>query len=139
MELAFWNLYTGYCIAERPKVLYNEGTGQYVVVYHQDAPAGSAIKTYVEEILASGSSDNTGSRYSRASMGFAVSDSPFGPFKLVNVQRMNGYESECNPAKLGMARDMNVFLDDTDIDQNGTRMPMRSIPARRMQNCISPC
>lgn len=52
-------------------------------------------------------------------MGFAVSDSPFGPFKLVNVQRMNGYESECNPAKLGMARDMNVFLDDTDIDQNG--------------------
>lgn len=119
LELAFWNLYTGYCIAERPKMLYNEGTGQYVVVYHQDAPAGSAIKTYVEEILANGSSDNTGSRYSRASMGFAVSDSPFGPFKLVNVQRMNGYESEYNPAKLGMARDMNVFLDDTDIDQNG--------------------
>lgn len=119
LELAFWNLYTGYCIAERPKMLYNEGTGQYVVVYHQDAPAGGAVKTYVEEILANGSSDNTGSRYSRASMGFAVSDSPFGPFKLVNVQRMNGYESECKPAKLGMARDMNVFLDDTDIDQNG--------------------
>ncbi len=115
LQLAFWNLYTGYCIVERPKMLYNEKTGQYVVVYHQDAPSEANIKNYLEEIEENGSSENTGSRYSRASMGFAVSDTPFGPFKLVNVQWMNGTYG----AKPGMARDMNVFLDDTDLDENG--------------------
>ncbi|MEY8357148.1 InlB B-repeat-containing protein [Lachnospiraceae bacterium 54-53] len=121
LDLAFWNLYTSYCIVERPKMLYNEKTEQYILFYHQDAPSGSRIKTYVEEILANGSSTNTGSRYSRASMGFAVSDSPFGPFKLVNVQRLNGLEGQGDSEKRGMARDMNVFLDDTDIDRNGIK------------------
>ena len=118
MKLAFWNLYTGYCIVERPKMLYNEASRQYVVVYHQDAPAGDKIANWLEELKENPDSTNTGSRYSRASMGFAVSDSPFGPFKLVNVQRMNGYPEQFS-SKPGMARDMNVFLDDTDIDQNG--------------------
>lgn len=114
LKLAFWNMYTGYNIVERPKMLYNEETEKYIIVYHQDGPDGSRIKEAIE----SGSYRNTGSRYSRASMGFAVSDTPFGPFKLVNVQWMNGYPEQFS-AKPGMARDMNVFMDDTDIDQNG--------------------
>ena len=119
LKLAFWNLYSGYCIVERPKMIYNEATGKYVLIYHQDAPAESKIKNYVQEILDNGSSQNTGSRYSRASMGFAVSDTPFGPFRLVNVQRMNGVSGQGEASKLGMARDMNVFVDNTDVDHNG--------------------
>lgn len=114
MKLAFWNMYTGYNIVERPKMLYNEETGKYIIVYHQDGPDATRIKEAIEN----GSYKNTASRYSRASMGFAVSDNPFGPFKLVNVQWMNGYPEQFS-SKPGMARDMNVFMDDTDIDQNG--------------------
>ena len=114
MKLAFWYMYTGYGIVERPKMLYHEVTGNYIIIYHQDGPDGSNIKACIEN----GSYNCTGSRYSRASMGFAVSDNPFGPFKLVNVQWMNGYPEQFS-AKPGMARDMNVFIDDTDVDQNG--------------------
>lgn len=111
---AFQNLYSGYCIAERPKMLYNESTGQYVLVYHADAPSDAGLTTWLK------SGGAMPSRYSRASMGFAVSDTPYGPFKLVNVTRMNYVDGYYDSSK-GMARDMNVFLDDTDIDGNGVK------------------
>lgn len=114
LEKAFKYLYSGYCIVERPKMLYNESTKKYVLVWHVDGPKDESIVTY----LKGGASP---SRYSRAMLGFATSDTPYGPFKLVNVQRMNyrtgsGYNSD-----QGMARDMTVFLDDTDIDKNGVK------------------
>lgn len=112
--LAFRYLYTGYCITERPKMLYNESTGQYVLVWHADGPSDENIAKWLND------PSYSPSRYTRASMGFAVSDTPYGPFKVVNVQRMNYVEGYYDKSQ-GMARDMNVFIDDTDIDQNGVK------------------
>ena len=114
LQLAFRNLYSGYCIVERPKMLYNESTGKYVLVYHADGPSDANIAAWLKD------NSKSPSRYTRASMGFAVSDTPYGPFELVNVQRMNYVEGYYDSSK-GMARDMNVFIDDTDIDKNGVK------------------
>ena len=72
-----WN-----CVLERPKVIYNDTTGQYVMWFHKDGP--------------------TAGKYDLAQTGIAVSDSPAGPFKLVDSIRPNGFES----------RDMTLFKDD---------------------------
>lgn len=112
---AFKYLYSGYCIAERPKMLYNEATEKYVLVYHADGPSDANILKYLKD------NGSFPSRYTRASMGFAVSDTPYGPFKLVNVQRMNYRTGGNYDTNQGMARDMTVFLDDTDINQDGVR------------------
>lgn len=109
---AFKYLYSGYCIAERPKMLYNESTKQYVLVYHVDGPSDANILKYLQD-------GTFPSRYTRAMMGFAVSDTPYGPFKLVNAQRMNYKTGEAYTSSPGMARDMTVFKDDTDVDKNG--------------------
>lgn len=55
-------------IMERPKVIYNEGTGRYVMWFHLE-PKGVG--------------------YSGAKTGLAVSDSPTGPFKFVRSLRPN--------------------------------------------------
>ncbi len=111
LRLAFDRTYAYYTIMERPKMLYNEQTGKYVIVYHADGPTDARIMEQFDT-LASDPVYNTGiSRYSRAQMGFAVSDTPFGPFKLVNAQKMNYVEGNYDSNK-GMARDMTVFQDD---------------------------
>ncbi|MBO5373028.1 MAG: hypothetical protein J6A75_09990 [Lachnospiraceae bacterium] len=115
LERAFKYLYSGYCIAERPKMLYNESTKQYVIVYHVDAPADERIMSYLK------GETNAPSRYGRACMGFAVSDTPYGPFKLVNVQRMNYRTGGDYATNTGMARDMTVFMDDTDVNKDGVK------------------
>ena len=112
---AFKYLYTGYGIAERPKMLYNETTKKYVLVWHADGPSDENILKYLKD------NNQSPSRYSRASMGFAVSDTPYGPFKLVNVQRMNYKTGGDYDTNQGMARDMTVFLDDTDINKDGVK------------------
>lgn len=49
-------------------------------------------------------------------VGIATSDSPFGPFTVQNVTRMN-YDTSLNASRLGEARDMTVFVD-TGVDKN---------------------
>ncbi|RAV05097.1 S-layer homology domain-containing protein [Paenibacillus sp. YN15] len=111
LKLAFDRTYAYYTIMERPKMLYNEQTGKYVIVYHADGPTDARILEYFDT-LQNDPMYNTGiSRYSRAQMGFAESDTPFGPFKLVNAQKMN-YIEGYYPSNQGMARDMTVFKDD---------------------------
>ncbi|MFM9331498.1 immunoglobulin-like domain-containing protein [Paenibacillus mesotrionivorans] len=111
LKLAFDRTYAYYTIMERPKMLYNEQTGKYVIVYHADGPTDARILEQFDTLV-SDPMYNTGiSRYSRAQMGFAVSDTPFGPFKLVNAQKMNYIEGYYDSNK-GMARDMTVFQDD---------------------------
>lgn len=112
---AYKYLYSGYCIAERPKMLYNATTQKYVLLYHADGPSDANILKYLKD------NSQFPSRYTRASMGFAVSDTPYGPFKLVNVQRMNYKTGGNYDSNQGMARDMTVFLDDTDINQDGVK------------------
>ena len=36
----YLNLRSSNCIVERPKVLYNEKTGKYVMWFHSDGPGG---------------------------------------------------------------------------------------------------
>lgn len=118
--LAFENLYSHYNIVERPKMLFNEEAQQYVIVFHADGPSDLNISRWLrevedqEQILRMNSS-----RYTRALIGFAVSDSPFGPFRLVNVSRGNWLQSTMNTIggnnhalniqRQGESRDMTAF------------------------------
>lgn len=115
LQLAFEGLYGGYCITERPKVVYNESTDQYVMVFHADGPLYNSAD--LNNWVAGGcQGDCPASRYSRAMVGFAVSGTPFGPFKLVNITRMN-YDLDLNTDRLGESRDMTVFVD-KGVDSN---------------------
>ncbi|MBO5303230.1 MAG: family 43 glycosylhydrolase [Lachnospiraceae bacterium] len=93
------------CVIERPKMLYNEKNDNYVIWFHADGqtPGG------------------TGSNYSKAKAGVAVSDSPFGPFKLLGSYRLNydenadhGFDNDTSDplGGGGHVRDMNLFKDD---------------------------
>lgn len=84
-------------IFERPKALYNESTGQWVLWWHSD-----------------GQTTPGGSMYARSMAGVAVSDSPTGPFRLTGVYRMpnrTDYTACTSAAVPGQARDMTVFQD----------------------------
>ena len=71
------------CILERPKVVKAPATGKYAMLFHLE---------------------RKGLGYKDARVGFAVSDSPTGPFSFVR---------SCRPVdgKM-MSRDMTVFVDD---------------------------
>ncbi|MEV0890220.1 glycoside hydrolase family 43 protein [Promicromonospora sp. NPDC050262] len=85
-------------IFERPKVLFNEQTNQWVLWWHSD-----------------GQRTVGGSMYARSMAGVAVSDSPTGPFRMTGVYRMpnrTNYQACISAAVPGQARDMTVFQDD---------------------------
>ncbi|MCI8490181.1 MAG: family 43 glycosylhydrolase [Lachnospiraceae bacterium] len=87
------------CVIERPKMLYNDNTKKYVIWFHADGQTP----------------DSTGGNYAKAKAGIAVSDSPFGPFKL-----QGSYLLTSDPERTdhgfdsvgGHVRDMNLFKDD---------------------------
>ena len=86
-------------VMERPKMLYNESTGQYVIWFHSD----------------DATEDNPSYNYDTGMAGVAVSDSPFGPFRFLGRSRLNECpedQIDCYPTSRGEARDMNLFLDD---------------------------
>ena len=85
-------------ILERPKVLHNAAQGTWVMWVHADGP-----------------SETSNAQYAKANAGVAVSDSPTGPFRWIDSYRLHhAPEGEPNwqPDNPGMARDMNLFLDD---------------------------
>ncbi|WP_231915960.1 family 43 glycosylhydrolase [Microbacterium karelineae] len=85
-------------IFERPKVLFNEQTGKWVMWWHSD-----------------GQITPGGSMYARSMAGVAVSDSPTGPFEMTGVYRMPNradYRACTSSAVPGQARDMTVHQDD---------------------------
>ncbi|MCI9859560.1 discoidin domain-containing protein [Microbacterium proteolyticum] len=85
-------------IFERPKVLQNEETGQWVMWWHAD-----------------GRIEPGGSTYARSMAAVAVSDSPAGPFRMTGAFRMpnrSNYQACTQYAVPGQARDMTVFKDD---------------------------
>ena len=115
LQLAFETLYGSYCVTERPKMIYNESTKQFVLFWHADGPLYNSKD--LSDWVAGGCVGNCpASRYSRAMVGIATSDSPFGPFTVQNVTRMN-YDATLNANRLGEARDMTVFVD-TGVDKN---------------------
>lgn len=88
-------------VIERPKVIYNEKTGKYVMWFHDDGPTN----------------DSPGSNYAAAAAGVAISDSPNGPFKFIDRYRLNvcpeeDKKGEWYESSAGFARDMNLFVDD---------------------------
>jgi len=92
-ELVYQTVNKTTSVIERPKVIYNEKNDQYVMWFHADGPITEG-----------------GSNYAVASAGLAVSDSPTGPFKVVGRYRLHtGGNYQGNQ---GMARDMNLFVDD---------------------------
>lgn len=80
-------------IIERPKVIYNASTGKWVMWAHMDGP-----------------SETSTAQYAKAKAGVAISDSPFGPFRYIDSMPLN-HSSEGWDTP-GMARDMNLFVDD---------------------------
>ncbi|QIB57137.1 family 43 glycosylhydrolase [Blautia producta] len=88
-------------VMERPKMLYNEKTGKYVIWFHAD-----------------GRYPGSDADYGKAKAGVAVSDSPTGPFKLLGSYKLN-YHNDPNADYgydgwdgRGSVRDMNLFKDD---------------------------
>ncbi|SFR82822.1 O-Glycosyl hydrolase [Agromyces sp. CF514] len=80
-------------IIERPKVIHNEATGKWVMWAHMDGP-----------------SETSTAQYAKARAGVAVADSPFGPFRYIDSFALNS--SPDGWGDPGMARDMNLFVDD---------------------------
>ena len=72
-------------VCERPKVLYNERTGQFVMWFHADT-AG----------------------YTLAMAGCAVSDNPVGPFRLLGIQSPN--RRDCRDMTLYRDKDGTAYL-----------------------------
>lgn len=97
LDNVFQSLNAQRAVIERPKLLYNEKTGQYVLWFHADGPT-----------------ETSDSNYAAACAGLAVSDSPFGPYRFVDRYRLNtcpADQEDMHPQSKGMARDMNLFKD----------------------------
>lgn len=99
-DKVYLNLRASNCIVERPKVLYNEKTGKYVMWFHSDGPESGK-----EE-------DSSASRYSRAMAGVAVSDTPDGPFRYVDSFKLHWVDGYAGVQRRGDSRDMNLFQDE---------------------------
>lgn len=93
-------------IFERPKVAYNSATDQWVMWIHTDGPTPFSS-----------------AQYAKATAGVAVADEPFGPYRYVDSYRLNYVPADDPdnkyPSQLGMARDMNLFVDTGDTDSGG--------------------
>ncbi|WP_169331201.1 Ig-like domain-containing protein [Alloscardovia criceti] len=90
-------------VFERPKMAYNEKTGRWVIWFHADGPLYG---------------DETKATYSKAKAGVAISvdSNPAGPYKYLGSFRLSPGNNANNP---GMARDMNLWIDDKDANHDG--------------------
>lgn len=97
LEEVYWNLAEDRCVMERPKVLYNDSTGQYVMWWHCD-----------------GRTPTNTADYGKARAGVAVADNPAGPFKYVGSYLLaSDPDADHSWDDVGgHVRDMNVFKDD---------------------------
>lgn len=97
LEETYWNLAEDRCVIERPKMIYNEETEQYVIWFHAD-----------------GHTPKSNSNYGKAQAGVAVADNPYGPFKLLGTYDLY-YSKDVDYGALndhpGALRDMNLFVD----------------------------
>ena len=80
-------------IIERPKVIYNEATDKWVMWAHMDGP-----------------SETSTAQYAKAKAGVAIADNPYGPFRYIDSYYL--HHSPEGWGTPGMARDMNLFVDD---------------------------
>ncbi len=81
-------------VLERPKVIYNEKTKKYVMLFHLEARKGNTRKSInIDDIF-----DEKPS-YSAAKIGFAISDKITGPYKYVHSMRPNAGKLAINDAE----------------------------------------
>ncbi len=97
------DLWAGGCVMERPKMLYNEKTGKYVLWFHADG------KSPYEQ--------GGDSNYAKAKAGIAVADNPAGPYTLLGSYMLasdqeDNHNNHGFDSVGGHVRDMNVFQDD---------------------------
>nr|WP_288978799.1 Ig-like domain-containing protein [uncultured Blautia sp.] len=97
LEEVYWNLAEDRTVIERPKVLYNDATGKYVMWFHAD-----------------GRTPTSDADYGKARAGIAISDSPAGPFKLLGTYKLHDSKDADHSWDNagGAVRDMNLFKDD---------------------------
>lgn len=97
LEEVYWNLAEDRTVMERPKVLYNDATGKYVMWFHAD-----------------GRTPTNTADYGKARAGIAVSDNPAGPFKLLGTYLLHDSKDADHSwdNEGGHLRDMNLFKDD---------------------------
>lgn len=79
------------CIMERPKVVYNAKTGKFVMLFHLELK---------------------GRGYEAARVGFAVSDTPTGPFQFIRSLRPNAGKWPADFTKKDIKRAMALNEDD---------------------------
>ena len=99
-DLIYASINSHTSVIERPKMLYNKKTKQYVIWFHADGPTAKSD-----------------SNYAVASAGLAVADHPAGPFRFIDRYRLNTCppdQEDLYPESQGMARDMTLFVDDDD-------------------------
>lgn len=94
-EALFIDLDRNTAVMERPKVIYNAKNNNYVMWFHADGPTATSS-----------------ANYAKAKAAVAVSESPEGPFRLLGSYRLDHYGGEHYAHEPGMARDMNLFVDD---------------------------
>lgn len=100
-EAVFVDLDKNNGVMERPKMLYNDKTGKYVIWFHAD-----------------GRYPGSDADYGKAKAGVAVSDSPTGPFKLLGSYKLHSHNDPNGNLGYdgwegrGSVRDMNLFKDD---------------------------
>ena len=99
-DLAQGDAENGYkTVMERPKMLYNEKTGKYVIWFHADGNS-----PYEE---------NGSSNYSKAKAGVAIADSPTGPYTFLGSYMLaTDWDNHGFDSVGGHVRDMNLFKDD---------------------------
>nr|WP_307991459.1 glycoside hydrolase [uncultured Niameybacter sp.] len=104
----FMDLDRNTAVMERPKVIYNEKTGKWVMWFHADGPTSWS-----------------NANYAKAEAGVAISDSPTGPFTYIRSYRLD--QDPDWRENQGMARDMTLFVDDDGTgyiiyssEENGT-------------------
>ncbi|MCR5342652.1 MAG: xylosidase/arabinofuranosidase [Butyrivibrio sp.] len=102
LEEIYWNIADDRTVMERPKVLYNEKTGKYVMWWHCDG------------FMPSTRNGGDSSQYGKAMVGIATSDSPAGPFKFITTRKLlSADDADLGWDKVkGSSRDMNLFKDD---------------------------
>lgn len=132
LRLAFQYLDGDFNVVERPMNVYNPKTKKFMIIFHADSPvnANTKLNSWIDacrsdaQFVKDGTCNTASignmpaSRYGRAQIGFAQSDTPFGPFTLVNSTRMN-YDTDLNSTRLGESRGMNLFVDDADSNNDG--------------------
>lgn len=94
------------CVFERPKMVYNEATKRWVIWFHADGPRYGY--------------NEWDATYAKAKGGVAISTTsdPAGPYKYLGSFRLNTGDNSGNP---GMLRDMNLYVDDKDANNDGVK------------------